>query len=90
MDERRAAPRMRVLKAGRIVFGNGMRVYDCMLRNSSEGGVLLKVPSTHDVPDEFMLYVDTDQIRRPVQIVWRKADQLGVRFTGPAEPVRAA
>lgn len=87
MEERRRAPRMRTLKAGRIVIHNGTQVYDCMVRNTSEGGVLLKVPNTHQVPEAFLLYIDTDRIRRPVKVVWRTADQIGVSFAGPAEPI---
>lgn len=87
MEERRRAPRMRTLKAGRIVIDHGAQVYDCMLRNTSDGGVLLKVPNTHQVPEEFLLYMDTDGIRRPVKVAWRTADQIGVCFTGAAEPI---
>ena len=90
MDERRSAPRRRTLKSARIVFHNGTRVYDCLIRNSSDGGMLLKVPSTHDIPDQFLLYIDAEQRRRPVRVVWRKADQLGVEHAGPEEPIPAS
>ncbi|WP_439527419.1 PilZ domain-containing protein [Pannonibacter sp.] len=89
MDERRSAPRRRTLKSARIVFHNGTRVYDCVIRNSSDGGVLLNVPSTHDVPEAFLLYIDSEHIRRPTRVVWRTVDQIGVAFAGPAEPIPA-
>ncbi|ADZ70846.1 PilZ domain-containing protein [Polymorphum gilvum] len=84
-DERRKLPRHRTLKSARIVFGNLSQVFDCIIRNASDEGVLLKVSDTLAIPEEFLLYIDADHIRRPARAVWRTEDQIGVRFTGPAE-----
>ncbi len=78
---------MRTLKAGRIVYDRLSRVFDCTIRNASEAGALLLVPSTTGIPSEFLLYMDSDQKRRPAEVVWRQDDRIGIRFTGPAETI---
>lgn len=86
-QDNRADTRMRTLKAGRIVYDRLSRVFDCTIRNASEAGALLLVPSTTGIPSEFLLYMDSDQKRRPAEVVWRQDDRIGVRFTGPAENI---
>lgn len=84
-EERRGNQRRRTLKKGRIVFGQLSRVYDCTIRNVSETGALLLVPNSTGIPDNFLLYVDAEQNRRPAEIIWRRDDRVGIRYTGPAE-----
>ena len=84
-DERRSSERRRTLKAGRIVFGGLSQVFNCTVRNTSEGGALLSLPSTMGVPSAFLLYIDNESTRRPVEVVWRTEEKLGIRYTGPAE-----
>ena len=83
--ERRHHPRIRTLKVGRIFFAGLSQVYDCTVRNASATGALLLVPSSAGMPEEFFLYIDKDGTRRPGEIVWRRDDRLGIRFTGPLE-----
>ncbi|WP_417684101.1 PilZ domain-containing protein [Roseibium sp.] len=84
-EERRNNNRKRTLKAGRIVFGGLSQVFNCTIRNTNETGALLTLPSTLGVPGSFLLYIDNESTRRPVEVVWRSEDKMGVRFTGPAE-----
>jgi len=84
-QESRTDTRKRTLKAGRIVYDRLSRVFDCTIRNASETGALLLVPSTTGIPSEFLLYVDSDRKRQPAEVIWRQDDRMGVRFTGPAE-----
>jgi PilZ domain len=77
-DEHRIAPRRRVLKAGSISFGGG--VIDCTVRNVSDTGAALEVVTPLYIPDRFMLIVQSDNIRRPCQVVWRKERRIGVTF----------
>ena len=78
MEGNRIAPRRRVLKAGSIVFG-GCAI-DCTVRNVSETGAALEVVSPLYIPDRFTLVVQTDQLKRPCHIVWRKERRIGVAF----------
>ena len=77
MEKERAA-RMRVLKAGSIEFGGG--AIDCTVRNISQTGAALEVNTPLFIPDRFILFVRTEQLRRPCHIVWRKDKRMGVQF----------
>ena len=55
LENHRAAPRHRVLKAGSIEFNGG--VIDCTIRNVSDTGAALEVASPVGVPDSFWLVV---------------------------------
>lgn len=83
--ERRESARKRSLKSGRIVFGGLSQVFNCTIRNMNETGALLVLPSTLGVPSSFLLYSDNESTRRPVEVIWRRDDRIGVRYAGPAE-----
>jgi hypothetical protein len=78
MNEHRAATRHRVLKAGTISFGGG--AIDCTVRNLSETGAALEVITPLFIPDRFTLVIQTEQLKRPCHIVWRKEKRIGIAF----------
>jgi PilZ domain len=78
MDCHRIAPRRRILKVGSIEFG-GVAI-DCTVRNISQTGAALEVVSPLYFPDRFTLVVQTEQLKRPCHIVWRKEKRIGVAF----------
>jgi hypothetical protein len=78
MNEHRAAPRHRVLKAGTISFGGS--AIDCTVRNLSETGAALEVVTPLFIPDRFTLIIPSDQTKRPCHIVWRRERRIGVAF----------
>jgi hypothetical protein len=78
MNEHRAAPRHRVLKAGTISFG-GVTI-DCTVRNLSETGAALEVVTPLFIPDRFTLIIPSEHLKRPCHIVWRKEKRMGVAF----------
>lgn len=78
MEQKRIAPRMRVLKAASIEFGGG--AIDCSIRNLSKSGAALEVVSPLYIPDRFTLVVQTAQLKRPCHIVWRREKRIGVAF----------
>ncbi|MCJ7996617.1 PilZ domain-containing protein [Rhizobium cremeum] len=79
MEEKRAQPRARALKAARIILPGGYSTFDCMVRNLSAGGAKLVMETTVGVPDEFSLRFEDGSIR-PCQAKWRNAKELGVAF----------
>jgi PilZ domain len=83
MDNKRGDPRQRVLKGGKIVFAGGSFSVDCTIRNLSATGARLQVPTTVAIPDKFVLLDAHAGTRREATVVWRKADQIGVRFEPP-------
>ena len=78
MEEHRAIPRHRVLKAAVIEFGGG--AIDCTIRNMSDAGAALDVASPVGIPDRFGLILPADGQRLPCHVVWRKEKRIGVAF----------
>jgi hypothetical protein len=80
MDEKRNNQRRRVLKSGKIVFANGSFSVDCTIRNLSDTGARLQVPTSVAIPDRFTLVDVHGGTRHEALVVWRRGDLLGVRF----------
>jgi hypothetical protein len=78
LENSRAAPRHRILKAGSIEFNGG--VVDCTVRNISDTGAALEVAAPLDVPDAFWLLISGDHTRRYCQVAWRRGKHIGVAF----------
>ncbi len=79
MEERRIAPRRKVLKAGTIAFGQAAG-FDCLIRNLSDKGACLEVESQIGIPDTFTLVVPNDAIMRVAHVQWRHAKRIGIVF----------
>ncbi len=78
MEERRAKPRQRTLKAGTIEFDGGS--IDCTIRNLSPAGAALDVASPVGIPSEITLNIVSSRERQTCHIVWRKEKRIGVVF----------
>ena len=78
MDNHRAAPRHRVLKAGSIEFNGG--VIDCTIRNVSDTGAAIEVASQLGIPDSFWLVISGTHTRRHCRVAWRNEKRIGVAF----------
>jgi hypothetical protein len=79
MNEKRIAPRNRVLKGGTIGLAGG-GVINCMVRNISSTGAALEVETPMGVPDDFELVILADHFKRHCHVQWRKGQRLGVTF----------
>ena len=75
--EQRRAPRRRVLKAGTIEFGRS--AFSCVVRDRSDTGAKLDVPSPIGIPENFVLV--TGGLRLPCHVVWRKKTESGLRLS---------
>ena len=80
MDNKRNDPRQRVLKSAKIVFAGGDFTVDCTLRNLSQTGAQLQVPTSVTIPDRFTLINTQAGTRHEAAVQWRKGDRIGVRF----------
>jgi hypothetical protein len=78
MDERRASPRHRVLKAGTIEFGE--ESLPCTVRNLSATGAGIEVNSPLWFPERFVLAVPSEVLRKPCRLIWRSEKRIGVVF----------
>ena len=82
-DDRRHGKRQRVLKGALVVFGAHERVFDCQVRNLSDEGAKLILPSTVGIPNTFHLVIRGDQQFAPARLMWRTETEVGIAFTGP-------
>ena len=73
------APR-RCFKGSKIAFNDGRSTIDCLVRNDSDRGARLHLPSTTGVPDEFELVFKNGTERRRCRAVWRSLTEMGVAF----------
>jgi hypothetical protein len=78
MSENRKAARRRVLKSAMIEFEGG--AFSCAVRNLSDTGAALDVPTCLGIPHEFKLVMEADQVTRHCRVVWRKEIRIGVAF----------
>jgi hypothetical protein len=77
--ERRKEIRHRTLKAGLIAF-NRAGTIECKVRNISPIGACLEVAGPAGIPDEFLLLIEHDQLKKNCRVVWRRPTKVGVEF----------
>lgn len=78
-EELRSAQRHRTLKGAKIVVNDGFSTFDCTIRNMSESGAKLLVPSVIGIPERFGLALD-DGRHFACAVAWRTETEIGVRF----------
>lgn len=82
VENKRRAPRHRVLKEGKIVMLNNWSVVDCSVRDLSDTGARIRCRDQAAVPTDFKLLLLAENRIRDAHVIWRKDDQLGLRFSG--------
>ena len=78
MAENRRTYRRRVFKSATIEFDRS--AFSCTVRNISEVGAALDLPSSFGIPHEFQLVIETNQMTRQCRTIWRKENRIGVTF----------
>ena len=78
MDDRRIAPRRRVLKSAFIVISDKAPKLECTVRNISDTGAALQVSTTIGIPARFDVIVDG--VRYHCRSVWRTDTKMGLAF----------
>jgi len=60
---------------------DGDRLHGCVLSNASDHGACIEVEDSTLVPDKFTLLLSSSgKARRKCRVVWRKPQQVGVKF----------
>jgi len=85
-QDHRNDQRHRTLKTGKITFGDGACVIDCIIRNMSDAGASLIVPTTVGIPGKFTLIDVHGGTRHPVRVAWRQGERMGVHFEDTPVP----
>jgi hypothetical protein len=78
--EPRRAPRRRVLKAAIAAWSDRRLTTSCSVRDLSPTGARLRTESSIGMPDTFELIIETDGLEADCQVVWRKANEVGVKL----------
>ena len=81
--DKQRAPRRRVLKAGIIAFNDRHSTLPCTVRNVSDTGALIRMPGGLSPPDTFDLIIELDGLEASCTVMWRKGEDVGVRFDEP-------
>jgi hypothetical protein len=79
--ERRSITRTRISAPARVVFpGSGSHVLNCRVRDITSGGARLEFADAPAIPTQFTLTFDSGKTLRGCDLIWRIANQIGVRF----------
>lgn len=58
----------------------GVATVDCIIRNLSESGASLEIASPVVIPDDFILMIKPESLKRRCRVAWRSANRIGVQF----------
>jgi hypothetical protein len=78
-EERRKSPRRRVRRGALLDWPGLAAPRLCTVRNISEGGAMIAVPNTADIPERFRLTTHEGRVI-DCQLIWRTDAQMGVKF----------
>ncbi|HWT96684.1 MAG TPA: PilZ domain-containing protein [Terriglobales bacterium] len=78
-QDRRRAPRRRVLKAGKILINEGESVFDCTLRDISASGARFSLGLFQALPKRFQIAMN-DLGEHYCELVRITGNEYGVRF----------
>lgn len=82
-QDKRGAPRKRILKGATIAFNNRSSTLSCAVRDISDTGARLRVLKGQAVPSRFDLLVEVDGLEVPCTVAWRRGEDIGVTFDSP-------
>jgi hypothetical protein len=77
--DRRAAPRIRMLQKGNILYLHSGSAVECIVLDRSETGARLRPIDVLSCPNRFRLRT-MDSVVRLCEVVWRDGRKIGVRF----------
>jgi len=79
------------------VLGRDAPLIPCVIQDGSSTGAKLRLKGAtasrwtdgaNGLPDKFFLRITAEGIEVPCEVVWRRANSLGVRYTAPARLLR--
>ena len=79
LEERRLATRQPTFKAGEVILEDGS-VHDCIIRNISDSGCLIKLENANALPPEVEIRLERGKPARRAEIVWRSTSLAGAMF----------
>jgi PilZ domain len=89
-ENKRAAARQRVIKAGKIISLDMATMSDCSVKNVSATGAQVVVVNQAVVPKEFYFLQVKDNQMCSAKVVWRREKLVGIHFTSNMGPPPAS
>ena len=81
-SEKRGTARRRTILAGKIVYGNGAFSTSCAIRDITDAGARIKLPSPHQTLPANVLLIDVRQgAAYMADVVWSQPPEFGLHFT---------
>ena len=81
----RKHPRKTIKAVGYLCTRDGWPIGECLVRDISAGGAKFVHKIVDEIPGDLILALSKDgHVRRSCELVWRKDDQVGVRFVQTA------
>lgn len=87
--ERRRSGRSRTLLGATIIFRDGTATVPCVVRNRTENGTQLEIPASQLIPNRFYLVTAKDNRVYEAELVWKKANRIGVAIGKTFDPSTA-
>lgn len=81
-EDRRQTPRRRALLTGKLVTEDVALTIDCIIRNLTDMGAMVEMPSPHMVPNQIYLLQVKEGLAWDAEVVWRHGARLGLKFSG--------
>lgn len=80
----RTHPRKTINAVGYLYTSDGWPIGECVVRDISAAGAKFVHKITDELPRQLILALSKDaHVRRRCELVWRRDDQVGVRFLQP-------
>ena len=79
-EDLRIETRQRTLSPGFIVTHGETAGIGCTIRDFSDDGARLHVENGYSLPLHFKLKTETDPVGYNCEVIWRKCDEVGIRF----------
>lgn len=78
--EARRMPRLRAIKAGRIVIPEAGQMLDCAIRNISATGAMIRFEKPVELPDQVELIIMSHDIHVRAHVAWHSGAEAGIEF----------
>ena len=72
--------RKRVLLQGCIVYEKGAKTVNCSIKDITDQGARVALPTDQMCPDSFFLIAINQGLAHQAHVIWRRAREIGLRF----------
>jgi hypothetical protein len=90
-NEHRRERRRQTLHGAKITYDHCRILIDAVIKNRSQYGAKLSMSEARQVPKRFFLYIESEKLLYPAELMWRRSAEVGLRFyDNPIDVKRSA